>query len=140
MDWFWKRKVGEKVYLMHKGLFLLLCVGVLVVFFWTLLEIGDGDDLRVFVSCPSSSPTNPFGISGCRNPFFNSSNCGVKIPSNSSVCTTEFLMAGASLGKPTPWIYTYFWLIVWSFILLVLVVNHNLFNTGFFKGFEVKAL
>lgn len=116
-----------KTYFMHKGLFALMSLLIFLAFTWALIDTGASDKNNVYLSCPKSS------LSACRNPLFESSDCGVKIPSGSPACTVEFIGPGYSVGVPPPFIFSYFWSIVLAVIGLILLVNHLLFNRGFFK-------
>lgn len=130
MDWFWRRNWGKKNYLMNKGFFFLLSFLILVTFAYALMVTNGDDSLNIFLSCP--------GDLNCKNPLFNSSDCGVKIPANSSYCTMPVILAGSSLGSPPPFIYTYFWFIIVLEAFFVLGLNHWLFNRGFFKGMRLE--
>jgi hypothetical protein len=133
MDWFWRRSWGKKTYLMNKGFFFLLCVLVLGCLGLVLWSVGGSGDDFVYVSCPSSAGVNSFGVGGCLNPLFNSSDCGGRLKSDSVFCTTERLSAGQSLGTRPSWLVQNFGMVMVLIFGVVFVANHLLFNKGFFK-------
>jgi hypothetical protein len=128
MDWFWRRKVEDKSYVMHKGLFILMSVLILSAFAWAVVVTNGDDTIHPYLTCTDSKP--------CINPLFNSLDCGIKIPSDSDVCVTELILPGQSLGVAPPFIVSWFWSLVLFVMVLVLLLNHLLFNRNFFrKGF-----
>lgn len=119
------------VFLMYKGLFFLMSILILGTFGYALYVTGGSDSSYPYVHCP--------GPGDCRNPLFNSSDCGLKIPSDSLVCTQELVLGGGSFGVEPPFIYKYFWSFILVEIVFVLVLNHLLFNKGFFRGFKLEG-
>lgn len=108
---------------MNKGLFVLMSILILGTFSYALWVTGGSDRAYPYLTCS--------GKVDCRNPLFNSSDCGLRIPSDSPVCTQEFVLAGGSLGTKPPFIYEFFWTFIVVEIFLVLGLNHLLFNKGF---------
>lgn len=130
MDWFWKSQFNNKNYLMHKGLFCLMSLLVLLTLIYTLISTSYSNEVHPYLECKSSSK--------CINQLFNSPDCGSKIPLDSAFCTQEFLLPGESLGVSPPFIYNYFWFFVIFEMTSVLLLNHFLFNKGFFKGLVIE--
>lgn len=130
MDWFWNRKLGKKEYLMSKGLFILLSILILGTFTWAIIITHGSDQNHPYLYCPQNTQGE------CRNMLYNSPDCGIKIPADSPVCTTPFISAGNHLGTLPPFIFSYFWTIVFIEILIILFINHFFFNKGFFKDFK----
>lgn len=145
MNWFWNRRIGKKDYLMSKALFIFLSIFIMTIFTWAIIATQGSDTRYPYLYCPTSHAGQSWNYTGpdgaaysvnqakCKNPLYQSPDCGTIIPSDSEICTTEYLASGTSLGTPPPFIYKYFWDFTLGGIFLFLLVNHLLFNRSFFK-------
>jgi hypothetical protein len=128
-------------------IFLLIICMVAVVWY------GEGFGVRqhIYITCPEETPNK------CINE--NYQNCDEKLVMSWQLqwlkehrpvlfeksmeeiygwCDVPFLLPGESYGTKPSFLYTYFSGIVYMLMLVGLVINHLLYNKGFFKDKKVQ--
>jgi hypothetical protein len=69
----------------------------------------------------------------CENPYYNSFDCGTKLPRNEKICYQEFFVKDETYGTPPPKILILFPYLAILGLILCFIINHLLYNKDFNK-------
>ena len=132
MSSFILKELNSKTYRIHKFLLYFVCVLLLSISIVGLYE----NDWKLSNSYYSTCNDRE----GCINPYFGSPDClDVNSPYYATdICNLKNMYFGQSIGVKPSFINKFTYELTFGIILLWLVVNHLLFNKGFFKGVELK--
>lgn len=112
-------------------------VGIGLIAFWLIAAAGSNDwdflSSPVYFRCDQES--------GCINPYYAPADsvlpCLNPDPRNhtpdQSLCSREFLIPGESYGRPPSFLLRYAWDFAGLVSLVMVLLNHFLYNRGYFK-------
>lgn len=148
--WDWIKKVNKinladsffPGYVLNKWVFR---IGIAIIFLWLLLagaSFGFKLENSVYVHCTVSHhycEGLPFACAeSCENPFYDPLGRN-PVCSEYGICDREFLFDGETYGSPPSFLVTHAKDFAGLMVLLMLLLNHLLFNKGAFKKL-VKAI
>jgi len=130
MDWFKSFNWNYQEYKFFKPMIWLFVLAIVGLGVYVLSLNNFTGNPYYYSYCPVNSNNNTF-FSQCFNAYYHSNLCGSEIKNDDPLCSQEFILAGNSLGVKPPWLVVNFFIIVLALILILVLLNHLIFNKGF---------
>lgn len=126
-------ELNHQTYKLSKPLFWIFALITFSLAFYVFYQDSFSGNVHGYSSCPNSS------VGGCFNMFYNSSVCNDgTIPKEDKLCTVEHMFAGEELGVKPDWFTSNFYMIIFFSGLILLIINHFLYNKDFSFKVEVN--